>query len=139
MKRIPLALRERVRLRARNLCEYCRSQVNLTGHDFTVDHITPEAKGGTSDFANLCWCCFWCNNFKHAQLESHDARTARTVRLFNPREDIWDEHFRWSATQTRIVGRTAIGRVTVLALQLNRPTLVRARQLWVQYGLHPPE
>jgi hypothetical protein len=139
MSRIATGLRERVRLRARNLCEYCRSQINLTGQDFTIDHIIPESAGGYNDVANLCLCCFWCNNFKHARLHLLDARTGNIVRLFNPRQDIWEEHFRWSPTQTRIIGRTAIGRVTVIALRLNRPTLVRALLLWVRHGLHPPE
>ena len=82
MKRISVAVRERVRIRARNLCEYCRSQMNLTGHDFTVDHITPEAEGGSHDFFNLCLCCFWCNNFKKAHTHWLDARTQQRVRLF---------------------------------------------------------
>ena len=139
MKRLSIAWRERIRLRARNLCEYCRSQMNLTGHDFTIDHIIPEAEGGSNDFANLCLCCFWCNNFKRARLHLLDARTGHQVRLFHPRRDIWAEHFRWSPTKTRIIGRPAIGRVTVIALRLNRLTLVGARRLWARHGLHPPD
>lgn len=113
--------------------------MSLTGHDFTIDHITPEAEGGSNDFSNLCLCCFWCNNFKRDHLQLFDVFTRQNARLFNPRLDNWEEHLRWSLTQTRIIGRTAIGRVTVIALRLNRPTLVRARLLWVRHGLHPPE
>jgi len=138
MSRVSIAQRDRVRLRARNLCEYCRSQMSLTGHDFTVDHITPEAQGGTSNLDNLCLCCFWCNNFKKSQTHFLDPRTNTRVRLFHPRLDVWPEHFRWSSTTTRIIGRTAIGRATVIALRLNRPTLVHARRLWARHGLHPP-
>ena len=138
MSRVSAALRRRVRLRARNLCEYCRSNADYTGHDFTIDHITPAAAAGTSDFDNLCLCCFWCNNFKQARTEQQDPRTGHRVRLFNPRLDIWQEHFRWSLTMTRILGRTAIGRATVRALRLNRPTLIRARRIWARHGLHPP-
>lgn len=139
MSRISLALRERVRRRARNLCEYCLSDADLTGHDFTVDHIRPESAGGTDDQENLCLCCFWCNSFKKSQMRFSDPLTGASARLFNPRLDIWHEHFRWSPTTTRIIGRTATGRATVIALRLNRPTLVRARRLWARYGLHPPE
>ena len=139
MTLVALALRQRVRLQARNFCEYCRSHSDLTGHDFTVDHITPLAAGGTDDFANLSLCCFWCNSFKNSQTHGVDGRQQARVQLFNPRLDTWTEHFRWSPTATRIVGRTAVGRATVLALRLNRPTLVRARHLWARYGLHPPE
>jgi hypothetical protein len=39
----------------------------------------------------------------------------------------------------RIVGLTATGRATVEAMNLKRPSLVKARQLWVQVGWHPPK
>jgi hypothetical protein len=38
----------------------------------------------------------------------------------------------------RIEGKTAIGRATVEALQLNREVLVEARGTWIAAGLHPP-
>lgn len=138
MSRVSVVQRERVRRRARNLCEYCRSQTNLTGHDFTVDHIEPEAKGGTSHLDNLCLCCFWCNTLKKSQTHFSDPRTLARVPIFNPRLDAWNEHFRWSPTATLIIGRTAVGRATVAALRLNRRTLVRARRIWARHGLHPP-
>jgi len=132
-------VRQEVRRRARELCEYCRSSAELTGHDFTVDHIVPEGRGGSGLSENLCWCCFWCNSFKQARTHALDARTGRRVSLFHPRRDSWPDHFRWSHDSTRIVGRTAIGRATVEALRLNRPALVVARRVWVRHDLHPPE
>ena len=113
--------------------------MDYTGHEFTVDHIIPEARGGTDSFDNLCFCCFWCNDFKHVRTEARDPRTGRTVPLFNPRTDNWQDHFRWSSTSICVIGRTAIGRATVRALRLNRRSLVRARKVWVRHGLHPPE
>jgi HNH endonuclease len=139
MSRRSADLRRRVRQRAQNLCEYCRTLMDLTGHEFTLDHILPEAHGGTSQFDNLCFCCFWCNNYKQARIQLIDSRTGRLVRLFHPRLDRWEDHFRWSSTATRIIGRTAVGRATVEGLRLNRPNLVQARRLWVRYNLHPPE
>jgi hypothetical protein len=139
MSHVSSELRRRVRLRAQNLCEYCRTLMDFTGHEFTIDHIIPEAKGGLSDFANLCFCCFWCNNFKQARTHVRDLRTGRLVPLFNPRADQWDDHFRWSPTFTRVIGRTPVGRATVEALRLNRQSLVSARRIWVKHGLHPPE
>jgi 5-methylcytosine-specific restriction endonuclease McrA len=53
MSRVSPALRRRVRRRAQGLCEYCRSSPELTGHDFTIDHILPESHGGASRFENL--------------------------------------------------------------------------------------
>ena len=39
----------------------------------------------------------------------------------------------------RIIGFDPIGRATVVALNLNRATLVQARQIWVEAGWHPPK
>jgi hypothetical protein len=104
-----------------------------------VDHIVPESKGGSHDLANLCLCCFWCNDYKHAHTEANDPRAGLLVRLFNPRVDHWEDHFRWSTTFSHVVGITAIGRATVDCLHMNRLTLVRARRVWARHGLHPPE
>ena len=139
MRRLPPALREAVQERARGLCEYCHSQASLTGHEFTVDHILPESRGGGDEPGNLCCCCSECNSHKQARTELVDPRTGRVAPFFNPRSDRWDEHFRWSPTSTRIIGRTPIGRATVDALRLNRRVLVQARRVWAQYGLHPPK
>jgi hypothetical protein len=65
--------------------------------------------------------------------------TGEIVRLFNFRSQVWTDHFRWTDSGERILGLTAIGRATVVALHLNRPVLVTARQLWIQAGWHPPE
>lgn len=37
-----------------------------------------------------------------------------------------------------IIGRTAVGRAAINAIQLNRPLLVEAREAWVRAGWHPP-
>ncbi len=34
---------------------------------------------------------------------------------------------------------TPVGRATIAALNLNRPSLVKARQAWVAVGWHPPK
>jgi hypothetical protein len=124
--------------RAAGLCEYCRSSVELTGQRFTIDHIRPVSQRGTHALDNLCFCCFECNNYKQASTAAVDPRTGRSAPLFNPRTDDWNEHFRWSPTAARMIGRTATGRATIQALRLNRPLLVRARRAWVRIGMHPP-
>jgi len=58
--------------------------------------------------------------------------------LFNPRRQRWPEHFEWSEDGTQIVGLTDCGRATVEALKMNNPRIVRARQLWISVGWHPP-
>ena len=67
-----------------------------------------------------------------------DPMTGETVLLFNPRRDRWSEHFAWAEEGDYIVGRTPVGRATILALRMNRPLVVRARRLWVRIGVHPP-
>jgi geranylgeranyl pyrophosphate synthase len=58
--------------------------------------------------------------------------------LFNPRRQKWSRHFVWSEDGTLIIGKTACGRATVVALQLNNPIAVLVRQQWVAVGWHPP-
>ena len=118
-----------MRPRGQGLCEHCRSCMDYTGHQFTVDHITPESQGGTNHLDNLCFCCFWRNSYKQARMAIRDPLTKRVARLFNPRTDNWGDHFRWSPTTTRVIGRTAVGRATIRALRLNRPSLVKGRRI----------
>jgi len=70
--------------------------------------------------------------------EAADPQTGAFTPLFNPRAQQWSEHFAWSSTGEQIIGRTAVGRATVEALQLNHLVLVIARRVWVAAGLHPP-
>lgn len=103
-----------------------------------IDYLLPEARGGRTEEQNLWLACSGCNGHKGDRTAARDPMTRETVRLFNPRHDRWTEHFAWTATSDQIVGMTPIGRATVVALKLNRPLLVRARQLWVRMGVHPP-
>jgi hypothetical protein len=61
------------------------------------------------------------------------------VPLFNPRRQSWSEHFVWSDDGTRILGKTPIGRATIVALQLNNLISVVVRRHWVPAGWHPPD
>jgi hypothetical protein len=58
--------------------------------------------------------------------------------LFHPRRQRWMRHFDWSEDFTVIIGRTATGRATVVALQLNRFELRNLRRLLRPIGAHPP-
>jgi hypothetical protein len=104
-----------------------------------IDHIVPESLGGPTEEMNLWLACPLCNAHKGDRITALDANTGEIVRLFNPRQQAWVDHFAWTSEGDRIVGRTPIGRATVIALQLNRPSLVRARGAWVSVGWHPPE
>ena len=46
-----------------------------------------------------------------------DPADGTVVRYFHPREDVWEDHFRWSEDKPgELVGRTSTGRATVEAL-----------------------
>jgi hypothetical protein len=56
--------------------------------------------------------------------------------------DLCPEQVGWlvGGDELRIVGRTAIGRATVIALHLSDdPDVLEVRTYWVLAGWHPPE
>jgi hypothetical protein len=67
-----------------------------------------------------------------------DPQSAEPVALFHPRRHSWGEHFIWSADGLRIVGLTASGRATIVALDLNRERVIHIRTADVPVHRHPP-
>jgi hypothetical protein len=135
---IPAALRRQVSADAGHRCGYCQSDEALTGVPLSVEHIIPLVAGGQTTRDNLWRSCRPCNELKGPQTAAPDPETGVSVPLFNPRAQAWLEHFAWSDDGSLVIGRTPIGRATVVALQLNRPLLVSARRRWVAVGWHPP-
>lgn len=88
---------------------------------------------------NLAIACFGCNLYKQDKISAYDAITEQEVRLYNPRTDNWNTHFSWNDDFIEVIGITAIGRVTVKQLKLNRIGLMNIRKLLVMYGEHPPK
>ncbi|MGE0544953.1 MAG: HNH endonuclease [Dehalococcoidia bacterium] len=103
-----------------------------------IDHIIPQSVGGPTVEDNLWLACSLCNAHKSDRVAGLDPATGATAAIFNPRRQRWPDHFAWSADGDQIIGLTATGRATVLALQLNRLSLVQARRRWVSVGWHPP-
>lgn len=136
---ISKTIRARVAAQARHRCGYCLTPASLIGMPLEIEHIFPESLGGTSEETNLWLACPLCNYHKGSRISAVDPLTGERVRLFNPREQAWSEHFAWSDSGDRIVGVTAVGRATVAALNLNRPSLVSTRRAWVFVGWHPPK
>jgi hypothetical protein len=136
---ISKALRDVVAQQARYRCGYCLTQEAVVGTPMEVDHIIPESLGGLTEETNLWLACSLCNNHKGDRIAALDPETGEVVRLFDPRRQVWREHFTWSMEGDRMIGRTPTGRATIIALNVNRPSLVRARQAWVSVGWHPPD
>ena len=135
---IPREIRDRVRAAAGDRCGYCRSPQWLILGPLEIEHIIPTARGGPDAEDNLWLACRLCNSYKGTQRDAIDPLSGRRVRLFNPRRQRWSRHFRWSADGTEIEGRTAIGRATVRALQLNNLLAITVRRAWISAGWHPP-
>jgi hypothetical protein len=136
--RVSLALRRLVAAAANHRCGYCLTSELITGTPLEIEHLLPESRGGRTIEENLWLACRPCNLHKSDRVAAVDPETGEAADLFNPRRDCWTDHFAWSPNGLRIEGRTAVGRAAVLALHLNRPTLLVARQTWVRFGLHPP-
>ena len=109
---------------------------SLQGATFHIEHVIPRSRGGLSRFDNLAWACPSCNLAKADRVEGLDNETGVLVPLFNPRLDNWRDHFQWDRYE--ITARTAVGRVTLLLLDLNRPRRVLIRRAEELFGLFPP-
>jgi len=105
-----------------------------------VEHIIPRARDGSDDESNLWLACPLCNRHKADKITGTDPASGATVPLFNPRTQIWTDHFRWSENGLCIIGLTPVGRATVEALHLSDdPDALKVRSYWVLAGWHPPE
>lgn len=135
---ITFDLRQRVVETAGHRCEYCQTQELIIGMPLEVEHITPEAQGGSSDETNLCLACPRCNRHKGTQTTFKDEETGAEVPLFHPRQQEWRDHFAWRQNGLYLVGLTPTGRATVAALKINNPYIVRSRRIWTEAGWHPP-
>ena len=132
---VPARLRMLVRKRAHRRCEYCLLHEDDALAPHEPDHIRSVKHGGATELANLAWTCMACNRRKGSDQGSWDYQTGRLVRLFNPRRDRWQRHFRLEGSW--IVPRTAIGRVTDYLLEFNRPDLQAVRATLLALGRFP--
>jgi len=138
-KHIPAALDQRIRLAARQRCGYCLSPQQLVMARLEIEHIVPLAKGGSNDEANLWLACPICNSHKADKVVGIDPETGTETALFNPRQQRWADHFRWTASGLYLVGLTSTGRATIVALHLNDdPDALIVRSYWIEAGWHPP-
>lgn len=124
-----------VSARARHACEYCHAPEVVFNMRFEVEHITPQARGGTSTDDNLALACRSCNLYKSAYVRAIDSLTQREVGIFNPRRDAWGEHFSLGEETGEIEGLTEVGRATVTRLRINSAAQVAARKQWLRLGL----
>lgn len=131
------ALTRLVWQRAKRRCEYCQMPQAADDATFEIDHIRSRKHHGPTAAGNLCLSCYYCNSFKGSDLTSFDKQTRKITPLFNPRRHKWATHFRWEGPY--LVGRTAIGRVTVALLHINDEYRVELREILIEQGEFPPQ
>lgn len=110
---------------------------SLQGATFHIEHVIPRVHGGSSDTNNLALACPSCNLHKADRTTSHANPDTAAVAFFNPRSDVWTEHFEWDVYT--LVGKTEVGRVTIQALDLNHERRIKIRQAEQLFGLFPPD
>jgi hypothetical protein len=130
------ALTRLVWQRAEGRCEYCQLHQDYDDRPFEIDHIRSRKHHGPTVANNLALSCFRCNSFKGSDISSIDKITRKLTPLFNPRRHKWATHFRWEGPY--LVGRTAIGRVTVALLHINDEYRVELREMLIEEGVFPP-
>lgn len=123
--------------RARHRCEYCHAPEVIFNFPFELEHGIPTSQQGADDESNLALSCRSCNLRKSDHQTGFDEISQSEARLFNPREDRWEEHFQIDTETGEILGSSPIGRGTVDRLDLNAPVQLQARQLWMRLKLYP--
>lgn len=133
--KISAELRQLVSDRAQGRCKYCLLHQNLSIYTHEVDHIIAQKHDGQTTADNLALSCLSCNRHKGTDLSTFDPTTGNLMLLFNPRHQVWEEHFVLS--NGRIEGITAIGRATAKLLMFNTSNRILERQLLISQNCYP--
>ncbi len=128
-------LRRLVAERGDHLCEYCLISEADRSSSYQIDHIISVKHGGSTTPDNLAYACIFCNLQKGTDLGSINWDTGELVRFFNPRRDVWGEHFRLD--EAVIQPLTDIGEVTARILEFNNSDRLLERQALIAVDRYP--
>ncbi len=129
-------VRDAVVARAGGRCEYCHLPTHGQVATFPIDHVQPRSSGGETLLDNLALACPHCNAHKWAHTTGIDPLTGASQPLFDPRRQVWTDHFQWSTQELGVLeGKTPSARATIIQLQINEPDMVAIRQLLATLGL----
>ena len=117
------------------ICEYCHMPKAYSALSFEQDHIVAQQHGGTDDPSNRATSCVRCNKHKGPNIAGLDPATGKLTRLFHPRQDAWEAHFKWQGAE--LVGLTAVGRATIAVLDINHPLPLMMRAQLMTEGVFP--
>jgi hypothetical protein len=135
MTYVPTELRSLVISRAQNSCEYCLVHADYAVLVHEIDHVIAEKHGGTTEADNLAYACAQCNRFKGSDIATFDPQTGQIVPLFNPRTQLWQDHFRHDGAA--ILALSPTGRATERLLQLNQIDRVLLRRELISARRYP--
>ena len=115
----------------RATCAYCLlAELFAAGFEnFELDHFRPQSlfPGSYADYYNLYYSCHPCNRIKRDKWPP-PALESEGVGFVDLCTDDFDTHFE-ETLDGRWLGRTVSAKYTIDALRLNRPHLVKLRQL----------
>lgn len=120
------SLRLFVAERADFACEYCHIPVAGRFITFHIEHILSIKHGGKTNSENLAYSCPHCNYYKGSDLGTFLEDTETLIRFFNPRNDVWGDHFETS--EGVIYSKSLIGKATIKILQFNTIERIIFRQ-----------
>lgn len=137
-------LEAEVRIRAGERCEYCLLPQAAYRRRFHIEHIVARQHGGQTVSKNLALACWFCNLKKGPNLSGIDPQSGAVAPLFNPREQLWSEHFAVQLNRGEVhaegsvvvMGRTPSGRATVNLLEMNDAFRQSLRGRLAEEGLY---
>ena len=130
--KISKAARKLIASRANFRCEYCRKPEIIANFGFHVEHIIGRQHGGTDRLSNLAYACSWCNWKKGPNIATILFEGGDLLPLFNPRTNIWHEHFK--VEEGLLIEKTDIAKGTIKLLAMNTVELILERKALAEAG-----
>ena len=122
-------------MQAARSCEYCLIHEDDTFFGCQIDHVIAEKHGGETILENLALACTICNRAKGSDIAT--LVYSKLVRLYNPRLDVWQEHFAFAPDNITIEARTTVGQGTIQLLGLNSSERLLERKILHEIGRYP--
>jgi len=129
------SLRQEAAARADFRCEYCLVREAVSFYRFYLEHIKSRKHGGLTTTENLAYSCPECNAHKGSDVGTFTDDDELLVRFFNPRKDVWTEHF--EVDDAGIYGISEIGKATEKILRFNDAERLIYRRKLMRLGLYP--
>ena len=132
---IPENLRQQVAKRANYCCEYCLFPEVFLATIFHIEHIRSLKHGGKTILINLAYACPHCNQNKGSNIATFlSGDSDQLIRLFNPRKDVWTQHF--EVVNGEILPLTSIAEGTIRILDMNQVDRLILRKALIDAGVY---